>query len=209
MVHLVESWAERAGAFVTRFFSEVVGSVVTTACVAGATTLYIHYTAVSAPEEPRAATADIARLLAPEADKGAPAFVPAPHPEEAPKLAALPPARPKLVEKPPQPLRLADKPKMAAAAEAPSQPAPVAEPDAAFPDAAPDAGIAGDVRVPEPPAIVAGLAPREPAPVAVDRTAGHADRRLLGLPVPDMVPDNEDVARGFRGLGHAVGSLIP
>jgi hypothetical protein len=205
MVHLVESWAERAGAFVTRFFSEVVGSVVTTACVAGATTLYIHYTSASSVPEPRPATADIAGLLAPEPEKGAPAFVIASHPDEAAKPAALPPARPRLAEKPPQPLRLIDKPKIAAASAQPTEPVAL-DPDTLSADPAPDTGFSSDTRVPEPPAIVAGLAPH--APVTVDRTV-HEDRRLLGLPVPDMVPSNDDVARGFRGLGHAVGSLIP
>jgi hypothetical protein len=203
MVNLVESWAERAGAFVTRFFSEVVGSVVTTACVAGATTLYIHYTSVTSAPEAHPAPADIADLLAPEPERGAPAFIVAARPEEAQKPAALPPARPKLAEKPPQPLRLIDKPKMAATSDTAPPPGPD-EADMASVGGAPDAAFSADARVPEPPAIVAGLAPREPSNRSV-----HEDRRLLGLPVPEMVPSNEDVARGFRGLGHAVGSLIP
>jgi hypothetical protein len=208
MAHPVETFAERVGGFVSRFFTEVVASVVTTACVAGATTLYIHYTSIVA-EPPRPETADIATLLAPEPDKGAPAFVAAAHPEEAPKPAALPPARPRVAETPPVPLRLIDRPKVAAAAPqaTPVETAPAPD-DGDFQAGAIDARLSADQRFPEPPAIVAGLAPRGAEAGAADPRVAE-DRRLLGVPVPDMLPSNDDVARGFRGLGHAVGSLIP
>jgi hypothetical protein len=95
---------------------------------------------------------------------------------------------------------------MAATADQAAPPPGPDEPDTASIGGEADAAFSSDARLPEPPAIVAGLAPH--APAAVDSTV-HKDRRLLGLPVPDMVPSNDDVARGFRGLGHAVGSLIP
>jgi hypothetical protein len=250
MAHVVGIWAEKTGAFVARFFSEVVASVVTTACVAGATTAYIHYTAISAPEiaaPPKAETADIATLLSPVADPAAPHFI-AVAVDTAKKPSVLPPTRPRAVEK--GVARAVEKPvedlaakdlaaKDLAAKELAAKPVEVAtrhvadvegvdvsaapdmaaEPDGGF-DTGPSALSAADIRARDslfgpPPEAVNDLrlidAPqtRRPADLASASATRPADRRLLGMPVPDLLPSGEDVANRVKGWGAAVGSLIP
>src|SRR5262245_37164987 len=62
---------ERIGHWLRRFLSEVIASVATTACVAGATTLYLNYGATPPSPPPAAPVANLAPLLSPVADPGA------------------------------------------------------------------------------------------------------------------------------------------
>jgi hypothetical protein len=214
MTGRVARGAEKIGEWVRRFLSEVIASVVTTACVAGATTLYLHYSAVSDAPQAAVKTATIAPLLSPVADPAAVHFVPKSEPSEKAKPQALPPARPK-----------APKPAQQQAAQqrrdAEPQPAP-AKVDLFAPPIVPVEAAAAFEPTLDPPTIEGNGTPRlfdpprqanaaSPSTVAALPPANgpHAERRLLGLPVPDAMPSGDDFARGIRGLGQAMGSLIP
>jgi hypothetical protein len=216
MARLVAAAAERVGNWIHRFLTEVIASAVTTACVAGATTLYLHYGDAPEPAAPPApsATANFADLLSPVADPGAVGLMAAPREVARVVQPALPPARPrgekttheantrpKAVTKATEDLFVV--PVEAAAAFGPSVG------DVAGPG---ETGIAqGRAEAPADPEarVSAAQDGSEPSFSPPPADTAHPDRRLLGLPVPDVLPSNEDVARGFRGIGQAVGSLIP
>ena len=246
MAHVVGIWAEKTGAFVARFFSEVVASVVTTACVAGATTAYIHYTAISAPEiaaPPKAETADIATLLSPVADPGRAALHRRVAVDTTKKPSVLPPSAPEPSRRsrqgdreacrgswppriwPPRiwPPSLSRSPRvmwpMSRASTPTRRPTwrqsrmAASTPDRAHsrpPTSGPATRCSG--RRPRRSTIFGLIdAPqtRRPADLASASATRPADRRLLGMPVPDLLPSGEDVANRVKGWGAAVGSLIP
>lgn len=186
MSSMIRAGAARAGHLLQRFLSEVVVSVVTTACVAGATTLYLHYETapVTMP------TVNVSDLLSPVADAGATHFVPPSlgiGPGPAPVLAqsvavVLPPPRPHI------PLSAPTRPavKSATVQEA-ARIDPVAPP---APAVLADAGGSADY-----------------ADAASETTPGP--RHLLGLPVPDLPEAGRGIVRHVVGWSGAVARLVP
>jgi len=224
MAHLIGIFATKVGAFIQRFLTEVIASVVTTACVAAATTLYIHTMAADARPAP-AATADLAPLLSPVVEPGAPAFViAAKAPAARPEPVAMPPARAKPVrqiglEAQPSERRPAAEATAVAAVSKEAQepvkdvfamPVIVADAPKVF-----DVG-SDEVASIEPAPADALLQPELPrgategaVPASFQSQHAEEQRRLLGLPVPDALPSNDDVVAGVRGFGAAVGRLLP
>jgi hypothetical protein len=187
--------AERIGSLLQRFLTEVIASVVTTACVAAATTAFLHYSSKDVPRPP--AEPDMAGMLSPVADSGATRFVSSAGPAK-PKRPALPPARPKLIA--------------AAAKPAAQEPRGRAEErtnnDLFAPPVVPvvDAEAFG-----EPQAEPAGpqVASAQFAPPPLASPERKEERRLLGVPVPDALPSNGDVVKRLSGWREAVTGLLP
>jgi hypothetical protein len=191
----------------------VIASAVTTACVAGATTLYLHYGDAPEPAEPPPPRVT-ANLLSPVADPGAVGLMAAPREVARAVQPALPPARPR-GEKTAREANTRPKAVTKATEDlfaVPVEAAAAFEPSVREVAGSGETGIAqGSAQAPADPEARMIVAPdgseRSFSPPPAE--TAHPDRRLLGLPVPDVLPSNEDVARGFRGIGQAVGSLIP
>jgi hypothetical protein len=217
MTGLIASGVEKCAGWIHRFLTEVIASVATTACVAGATTIYFHMTAV--PDAPTRPPADIAQMLSPVVDSGATRFVAAGDPaSEAAPAIALPPARPKNVPAAPKPV-------VAETAATPRQPvfastSPPIDAVALFgpaPEAARPAHPEEPGRSFEPERFdLAGLPPKdvpEPAAKSLEPAPGPEANLLEGDPVSPSPPQTgllpNVVSEGVRGLGAAMGRLIP
>ncbi|MDQ0474449.1 hypothetical protein [Labrys wisconsinensis] len=207
MVSLAILWVERLGLFVRRFILEVLASAIVTACVAAATTTYLRYADTPAPRP--VASIPVGNLLSPIPDAGATHFL-VPAATAAPasgsvtvtgsvpatvqaqvRPVALPPPRPRIAAAPAK--VLPTRPELA-------QAVPVAEP--AAPDDPVPVLMQLDSGTPDRPA--------DPAPpAAVPPPAAKPEQTILGVAVPDIIPRGSDVVKRVRGLGEAVGSLMP
>lgn len=194
----------KVGAFTQRFFSEVVASVITTACVAGATTIYLQWGAAP-PVPTRDPFPNLAGLMSPMPEFGTEALVRAVPAVEAPAATAVAIARPPLRPRPAD-VNLAARTKALLARH--SQQAALYRGDPGMTDdvlATPLPPIDGPA-TDAPDEAVRLVPPPEPAGTA-DQTA--AESPVFGGTVPAAMPYGEDVARRMRGWTASVTSLLP
>ena len=194
---------DRVASFLRRFLSEVVASVVTTACVAAATTAYLNYESTPARKPP-----EIKALLSPTVDLGAGRFVRTAEDPPPPAAAAERPAerpRPRAVAKP------VERPPTAAAKlatlhsgtkpgdEVVASPLPPPVEVATF-DPPPDAAIFEHPEA-EPPA--------PPPAQPVEPRSPEEQKSMLGVHIPVALPTGGEVVERVKGWGAAVGRLLP
>jgi hypothetical protein len=192
----------KVGAFTQRFFSEVIASVITTACVAGATTAYLQF-GVSSNAPAEKPPVDLAGLLSPMPETGATGLM-----RPASLVEVNPPSRP-FVQPPTRPKsRLVEAPKLKAADARPTQEIALHRGEPGFQDdviAAPLPPI--DTPAFEPPDEAIRPVP-PPEPEGAPEQAGVKEP-VFGVAVPAAIPYGEDIARRMRGWTASVTGLLP
>lgn len=202
-------WVEQLGLFVRRFILEVLASAIVTACVAAATTTYLRYADTPAPHP--VTSIAVGNLLSPIPDAGATRFVtPATAAMPATGGATVTGSVPAAAQIQARPVALPPPRPRVAASPAKVQPTPPALAQAA--PTAVAAPAAADDPVPVLMEVDAGMPdrPADPAPpAAAPPPAAKPGHTILGVAVPDILPSGSDVMKRVRGIGEAVGSLVP